>query len=144
MPRYYFHVTHREPRVDDESGLKLADDKAAWDQATRACGEMIREIDGNLSQGTDWCMDVEDEAGPIFSIHFGASKALGAEERDVEQPPVQIAEVLDGIKALRRTIFRTGLHGELADVEALLSVALVEVEKARGTLRSRQWAAPPH
>lgn len=135
--RYFFHVTHDDPRVDDENGVDLADGKAAWEQATRACGEMIRDIDGNLSQGTDWCMDVEDETGPVFSIHFGASKAPGAEET-AKNASVHIDDVVAGIRALRGMIFRSGLHGELTDVEALLSVALGEVENVRGSLRSRK------
>ena len=72
MPRYFFHVTHREPRVDDTVGVVLADRKAAWIEATTACGEMIRDIDGQLAVGTDWLMEVSDEEGPVFRIRFAA------------------------------------------------------------------------
>ncbi len=74
MTRYYFHVTHNRPRVNDDQGVELPDVKAAWDEATRACGEMITDIDGDLAIGTDWRMDVDDETGPVFRIHFGAER----------------------------------------------------------------------
>jgi hypothetical protein len=74
LPRYYFHLSHAKPAVDDFDGIELSDPKAAWEQATRACGEMIREIDGELSVGTDWTMEVHDAVGPLFRIHFGAEK----------------------------------------------------------------------
>ena len=72
MPQFYFHVTHDGPRVDDVDGVVLQDRKAAWDEATKTCGEMIREIDGSLALGSNWQMDVWDETGPQFTINFGA------------------------------------------------------------------------
>ena len=72
MPRFYFHVTHDDPEIKDTEGIELPDRKAAWAEATRACGEMIQEIDGQLAVGTDWKMKVFDDAGPIFEITFGA------------------------------------------------------------------------
>ena len=74
--RYFFHVKHDRPRVDDAEGVDLPDEKAAWEQATRTCGEMIKEIDGSLPLGTDWRMEVHDEAGPLFRIHFGAERLV--------------------------------------------------------------------
>ena len=70
--KYFFHITHNEPRVDDIEGVELTGEKAAWDEATKACGEMIRDIDGSLHMGSDWKMDVDDEDGPLFTVHFGA------------------------------------------------------------------------
>lgn len=72
MPLFFFHITHDHPRVDDELGTDLPDRKAVWDQATTACGEMIREIDGHLAIGTDWQMDVSDETKHHFTIRIGA------------------------------------------------------------------------
>lgn len=74
MQLFYFHVTHHGPRVDDIEGVMLVDRKAAWDEATKTCGEMIRDIDGNLKVGSDWLMDVADDSGPLFSIRFGANE----------------------------------------------------------------------
>lgn len=74
MPRFFFHVSHGSPEIRDTIGTVLTDEKQAWDEATRACGEMISELDGQLSVGTDWCMEVDDAKGPVFEIRFGAKK----------------------------------------------------------------------
>jgi len=60
MPRHYFHVTHDGPRTDDVIGVELPNRKAAFDEATRTCGEMMKDIDGQLAVGTDWKMEVVD------------------------------------------------------------------------------------
>jgi hypothetical protein len=80
--RFYFHITHDTPRVNDTVGVDLPNLKAAWDEATKACGEIIRDVDGDLVNGEDWIMDVHDEAGPVFTIRFAAiDHTLSREER---------------------------------------------------------------
>ena len=75
MPRYYFHIRHRTLALDNE-GIVLADDAAAWEQATTACGEMLRDLDGALKRGPEWRMEVVDEADRhLFTVHFGGSAA---------------------------------------------------------------------
>ncbi len=76
MPRYYFHVTHDGPRADDVIGVELPNRKAAFDEATRTCGEMMKDIDGQLAVGTDWKMEVVDDNGPVYQIHFGAKETV--------------------------------------------------------------------
>lgn len=73
-----FHVTHLDPRVYDTEGVDLADRAAAWAEATRACGEMIKDMDGGLPLGSEWKMEVADEAGPIFEFRFGARECRTA------------------------------------------------------------------
>ena len=54
MPRYFFNVTQGDlPREADE-GMDLPNDEAAWEEATTACGEMIKELDGKLKAGPEW------------------------------------------------------------------------------------------
>jgi hypothetical protein len=74
VPRYFFHFAYFEPPVDDRDGIYLPDEEAAWAEATRACGEMLEEIDGDLSLGSDWRMEVHDENGPLFRISLCAEK----------------------------------------------------------------------
>jgi hypothetical protein len=74
MPKFFFHVTHGGVIEPDEQGVDLPDDRTAWEEATRACGEMMVDIDGNLPAGTEWRMVVHDEKGPLFSVHFGAER----------------------------------------------------------------------
>jgi len=71
MPRYYFHVRHRTLALDAE-GIVLANDAEAWAQATTACGEMMRDLNGALKRGPEWRMEVTDEADwHLFTVHFG-------------------------------------------------------------------------
>lgn len=72
MPRYYFHVHYKDGQRDLD-GVELADDAEAWHQATRACGEMLRDLDGDLEPGPEWRLEVTDgDAAPVFAIHFYA------------------------------------------------------------------------
>lgn len=74
MPRYFFHV-HHEHRQPDHEGVELSGDKEAWSQATRACGEMMRDLDGAFEAGPEWRLEVVDETGrPVFTIHFSAER----------------------------------------------------------------------
>ncbi|WP_412177238.1 DUF6894 family protein [Mesorhizobium sp. ZC-5] len=50
--------------------LILADRAAAWNEAMRACGDMIS--DGHLKMGAGWRMEVWDEEGPIFVVRVDA------------------------------------------------------------------------
>uniref|UniRef100_Q07NX0 DUF6894 domain-containing protein n=1 Tax=Rhodopseudomonas palustris (strain BisA53) TaxID=316055 RepID=Q07NX0_RHOP5 len=72
MPKYFFNVRH-EKHTPDFVGTELSDKHAAWENATRKCGEIIREIDGDLKPGREWQMEVTDEfANPIYVIHISA------------------------------------------------------------------------
>lgn len=74
MPRYFFNfVSSRNPeqRPFKNDGLELADNDAAWEEATTACGEKLREIDGALGPGDGWNMEVTDAGGKaIFALKF--------------------------------------------------------------------------
>jgi hypothetical protein len=70
MPRYFFHVRHQDQRQDPD-GIELPDVHAAWHEATTAAGEMLKELDGNLRPGHDWCMQVNDEfENTLLEIHI--------------------------------------------------------------------------
>ena len=69
MPRYFFKVTNSDLVAGSES-LILADRAAAWNEAMRACGDMIS--DGHLKMGAGWRMEVWDEEGPIFVVRVDA------------------------------------------------------------------------
>ena len=76
MPRYFFHLSYdRTPTMKNE-GLDLPDDQAAWIEATAACGELLRDLNGGLEPGGEWTMIVKDEAGlDIYELDF-RTKAL--------------------------------------------------------------------
>jgi uncharacterized protein DUF6894 len=70
MPLYFFHVRHLEMKLDHE-GLELPDVHAAWHEATTAAGELLKEMDGDLRPGRDWCLQVADEfQNTLLEIHI--------------------------------------------------------------------------
>jgi hypothetical protein len=74
MPLYFFNFSHapepESPPFKNE-GLELVDNDAAWEEATTACGEKLREMDGRLRPGGGWQMDVTDANGKaIFALRF--------------------------------------------------------------------------
>jgi len=74
MPRYHFNVFHDRIHFD-QVGEELPDKDAAWVEATRAAGDMIKSIDGQLKPGQDWRMEVTDEfQNPLWEIHVKAEK----------------------------------------------------------------------
>jgi hypothetical protein len=74
MPRYYFRFSRGptpEPQPFGNEGLELEDDGAAWEEATTACGEKLRELDGSLRPGDGWKMEVTDANGKaLFALRF--------------------------------------------------------------------------
>jgi hypothetical protein len=72
MPRYHFNIFHDRTHLDEE-GEELPDKHAAWIEATRTAGEIIKDIDGELRPGHDWRMEVTDEfKNPLWEIHVKA------------------------------------------------------------------------
>ena len=70
MQRYYFHV-HDGSAQPDAEGLGLPSRDAAWSEAVRSCGEMLRDIDGEFGRNTEWRMEVVDGLGqPVFTLRF--------------------------------------------------------------------------
>jgi hypothetical protein len=79
MPLYFFNFSQSpdpEPRRFKNDGLELIDDAAAWEEATTACGEKLREIDGALSPGDGWTMEVSDSLGKLIYVLTFDSRAL--------------------------------------------------------------------
>ena len=61
MPLYFFEITKNGKTARPDEALELFDMDAAWEEATTACGEMIKDIDGDLQTGTDWKIEIQDE-----------------------------------------------------------------------------------
>jgi hypothetical protein len=58
MPRYFTAPPERFPVT-----LDLRDDNAAWKEVVEYAGEMLREIDGQLPNNTDWQLTVATTVG---------------------------------------------------------------------------------
>jgi hypothetical protein len=73
MPRYFFNVRYGEDSFRDDVGEDLPNNFAARQEATASAGQSIRDLDGQLKPGTDWRMDVLNEAGGlVYSIEVRA------------------------------------------------------------------------
>jgi hypothetical protein len=76
MPLYFFNFSSApelETSPSKNEGLELANNDSAWEEATTACGEKLREIDGSLRPGGGWKMEVTDAGGKaIFALRFTA------------------------------------------------------------------------
>jgi hypothetical protein len=73
MPLYFFRVSHGEKSTSPGAGLELPDNEAAWIEATTACGEIIRDLDGDLRIGAEWRMEVTNETGDVlYRLRFFA------------------------------------------------------------------------
>ena len=72
MPRYFFNVYHERSDAD-EVGEELADQQAAWKEATITAGHLLQSLGGRLQPGRDWRLEVTDEfAKPLFLICVSA------------------------------------------------------------------------
>ena len=77
MTRFYFVIDGQNSEVQN-AGLELPDRNAAWIEATTACGELLRDMDGRLKPGDKWSMQVKDEHGTqIYLLEF-KTKAFDA------------------------------------------------------------------
>ncbi len=68
MPKYFFNTYH-DVVYTDHDGEELDDKHAAWAEATRMAGEIIKDMDGKLRPGHDWKLEVHDEfRNPIWTL----------------------------------------------------------------------------
>jgi uncharacterized protein DUF6894 len=65
MSRYYFAVTHDKDIFPDEEGMELDGIDAAWSEATKTCGEIMRNIDGSFKVGSSWSIKISDAANKV-------------------------------------------------------------------------------
>jgi methionyl-tRNA synthetase len=74
MPRYFFNVHKAQPAID-EMGDELPNDDAAWKEATKIAGELLRSLDGTFLPGQQWGVEVADmQQQTLFWIWISAQK----------------------------------------------------------------------
>lgn len=62
MPRYFFHLRHMHESSDSD-GIDLPDFGAAWAEAVRTCGEMLRDFEGSLTPDRPFELSVTNRDG---------------------------------------------------------------------------------
>lgn len=76
MPRYFFHVMDGASMRDQE-GTELPDVYTAQAEAIRLSGEVLRDMGARFWDGTEWRLEVADEAGQVlFTLRFSAEEWL--------------------------------------------------------------------
>jgi hypothetical protein len=75
MPRYHFYILDGQNTQIRNEGLELHDRQAAWSEATTSCGELLRDLDGQLKPGDKWSMKVKDENGAdVYELEFNTKE----------------------------------------------------------------------
>ena len=74
MPRFFFHVIGGRG-FPDAKGVEFTDASAACGEAVTLAGEILRDLNGKMSEGGDWRLDVTDAAGdPVGSLRFSVTR----------------------------------------------------------------------
>jgi hypothetical protein len=72
---YFFRTITNGIEGQRTEGLAFASKSEAWEEAAISSGEIIREMDGNMSPGLDWRMEVLNPAGDvIYRLSFKAEE----------------------------------------------------------------------
>jgi hypothetical protein len=75
MPRYFFVVRHGDKTSDHSDAIEFPDISAVQLEAIKSTGEILRDLDYPLEAGSEWRMEVADEARkPLFSLRVIAER----------------------------------------------------------------------
>jgi hypothetical protein len=69
MPKYFFVVRRGDKTSDHSDAIEFPDIGAVQLEAIKSTGEILRDLDYPLEAGSEWRMEVADEARkPLFSL----------------------------------------------------------------------------
>ena len=69
MPKYFFVVRRGDKMSDHSDAIEFPDIGAVQLEAIKSTGEILRDLDYPLEAGSEWRMEVVDEARrPLFSL----------------------------------------------------------------------------
>jgi hypothetical protein len=69
MPKYFFVVRHGDAIPHNSDGIEFPDIGAVQLEAIKSTGEILRDLDYPIEAGSEWRMEVADEARkPLFSL----------------------------------------------------------------------------
>jgi hypothetical protein len=63
MALYTFRIRHGSRSSDVP--VDLPNDEAAWDEAAKVCGDLIRNTITALRDGPEWRLEVADDSGRV-------------------------------------------------------------------------------
>jgi hypothetical protein len=69
MPKYFFVVRQGDQTSDESDAIEFHDISAVQLEAIKSTGEILRDLDHPIGAGSEWRMEVVDEARkPLFSL----------------------------------------------------------------------------
>ena len=69
MPKYFFVARHGDETPHNSDGIEFPDIGAVQLEAIKSTGEILRDLDYPIEAGSEWRMEVADEARkPLFSL----------------------------------------------------------------------------
>jgi hypothetical protein len=68
MAQYRFHISDREIAFFDEDGLDLPTPSAALEEAAATAWELMYELADEISDWSDWRVDVVDESDSVVLV----------------------------------------------------------------------------
>ena len=69
MPKYFFVIRHGDQTSDHSDGIEFPDMGAVRLEAIKSTGEILRELNYPMEAGSEWRMEVADEARKhLFSL----------------------------------------------------------------------------
>jgi hypothetical protein len=69
MPKYFFVIRHGDQMSDHSDGIEFPDIGAVQLEAIKSTGEILRDLNYLIKAGSEWRMEVVDEARrPLFSL----------------------------------------------------------------------------
>lgn len=79
MPVYHFQTSSPGRSNSRHEPLQLANDDAAWEEAIITCGEMIKDLGGNLAKGSGFSLQVANaENLLVFTIELSTKIHAGS------------------------------------------------------------------
>lgn len=70
MPIYEF----KDPLAMEPISVECDDDAEAWSDAVTMCGQMLKDLDGNLPSPTDWMLRIRQGERNVAIIEVNARR----------------------------------------------------------------------
>ena len=66
MPRFFFRTQQGDQSSVSET-CEFVGHSEAWEELTKVCGDLVRDVGRNLAQNSEWSMELLDASGKPMS-----------------------------------------------------------------------------
>jgi hypothetical protein len=72
---YHLSLKQGQNSTQEDDGVELGNDDAAWDEASTTFGELIIDLDREHLAGPEWQMDIKRASGEVvYRLRFSAEE----------------------------------------------------------------------